>query len=106
MPRAKSDDAKTSTELDAEIKEMLEKVAAKKKAARLAKQREDREAEQARKYEEAQFNREFVEATKTIRLSDYEDDGRTIYELIRAIIRPPVAPGPEPDDIPGGNEEL
>ena len=109
MPRAKS-----SAELDAEIQEMQKKLADKKKEAQAAKRREKAEADRIKAVEKAEFNRDFVEATKTIRLSDYTADGRTIYELIRAIIRPPVVPepdpvsqvSPEPDDLPGGNEEL
>lgn len=102
MPRAKSDTAKSSAELDAEIEEMKKKIAEKQKAARAAKNREKAEAEQARAIEEAEFNRDFVEASKDIRLSDYEDNGQTIYELIRSIIRPPA--GQEPAQDPDGWE--
>lgn len=90
MPRAKSDTAKSSAELDAEIQAMQKQIADKRKAAQAAKRREEAEAKQARAIEEAEFNRDFVEAAKGIHLSDYEDNGQTIYELIRAIIRPPV----------------
>lgn len=90
MPRAKSDILKSSAELDAELQEMEKKIAEKRKAAKAAKRREKAEAEQAKAIEEAAFNRDFVEAAKGIHLSDYEDNGQTIYELIRAIIRPPA----------------
>jgi len=101
MPRAKSDSAKSSAELDAEIEEMKKKIAEKQKAARAAKNREKAEAEQAKAIEEAEFNRDFVEASKGIRLSDYEDNGQTIYELIRSIIRPPAGQEQAQDfDVP------
>lgn len=90
MPRAKSDDDKTSAELDAEIKEMQEKIAAKKKSAKLAKQKEDQAAEEARRYEEAQFNREFVERAKSITRDMFRDDQETAYELIERLTRNPV----------------
>lgn len=90
MPRAKSDTLKSSAELDAELQEMEKKLAEKRKAVKAARRREEAAAKQARAIEEAEFNRDFVEAAKTIRLSDYEDNGQTIYELVRAIIRPPV----------------
>lgn len=101
MPRAKSDTVKSSAELDAEIQEMQKKLAEKQRASKAAKKREEAEAKQARAIEEAKFNRDFVEAAKTIRLSDYEDNGQTIYELIRAIIRPPEGQEPVQDiDVP------
>lgn len=90
MPRAKSDTLKSSAELDAEIEEMQKQIAAKRKAAQAAGRKEKAEVEQARAIEEAEFNWDFVEAAKGIRLSDYEDNGLTIYELIRSIIRPPA----------------
>lgn len=86
MPRVKSDTVKSSAELTAEIKQ----IADKQKAAREAKRREEVEDEQARAIEEAEFNKDFVEMAKGIRFSDYKDDDRTIYDLIRSIIRPPV----------------
>ena len=98
MPRAKSDTVKSSVELDAEIREMRKKIAAKQKAARAAKNREKAEADRAKAIEEVEFNKQFVEAAKTIHLSDYEDNGQSIYELIRAIIRP-VALLEEDEDI-------
>lgn len=97
MPRAKSDTLKSSAELDAEIEEMKKKIAEKQKAAQAARRKEKAEAEQAKAFAEAEFNRDFVAAAKTIRLSDYEDNGQTIYELIRSIIRPPVDHEPEED---------
>lgn len=90
MPRAKSDDAKTSTELEDEIKEMRKAIAAKKKAAKLAKQKEDQAAEEARRYEEAQFNREFVARSKSITRDMFRDDQETAYELIERLLRNPV----------------
>lgn len=99
MPRAKSDAAKSSTELDAEIEEMQKKLAEKRKAAQAAKRKERAEAEQARAIEEAEFNRDFVEAAKEIYLSDYEDSRQTVYELVRSIIRSPA--GPEPVQATG-----
>lgn len=92
MPRAKSDTAKSSAELGAEIEEMQKQIAAKRRAAQAAKRREKAEAEQAKAIEEDAFRRDFVEATKTIGLSDYEDHGQSIYELIRSIIRPVARP--------------
>lgn len=83
MPRAKSDITKSSAELDAEIQEMQKKIADKRKAAQAAKRREKAEAE---------FNKEFVEAAKGIYLYDYVADGRTIYEMIHAIIRSAEVP--------------
>lgn len=102
MPRAKSDTLKSSAELDAEIEEMKKKIAEKQKAAQAARRKEKAEAEQAKAIEEAEFNREFVEAAKDIRLSDYEDTGQTVYELVRSIIRPPA--GEEPAQDPDGWE--
>ncbi len=90
MPRAKSDDVKSSAELDAEIKELLGKINAKKKASKAAKLREDREAEQAREYEENRFNREFVERAKCITRDMFRDGQETAYELIERMIRNPV----------------
>lgn len=90
MPRAKSDDAKTSAELDVEIKDLQEKIAAKKKAAKLAKQKEDQAAEEARKYEEAKFNQEFVERAKSITRDMFQDDQETAYEVIERLLRNPV----------------
>ncbi len=90
MPRAKSDTLKSSAELDAEIEAMKKVLDEKQKASRAAKKREKAEADQAKAIEEAEFNKAFVEAAKGIHLSDYEDNGQTIYELIRAIIRPPA----------------
>lgn len=101
MPRAKSDTLKSSAELDAEIEAMKKVLDEKQKASRAAKKREKAEADKAKAIEEAEFNRDFVEAAKTIRLSDYEDNGQTIYELIRAIIRPPAGQEPVQDiDVP------
>lgn len=97
MPRAKSDTVKSSAELDAEIEEMKKKIAEKQKAARAAKNREKAEADQARAIEEAEFNKAFVEASKTIHLSDYEDNGQSIYELVKSIIRPPAVQEPAQD---------
>lgn len=90
MPRAKSDNAKTSTELEDEIKEMQKAIAVKKKAAKLAKQKEDQAAEEARRYEEAKFNREFVERAKSITRDMFQDDQETAYDLIERLIRNPV----------------
>ena len=103
MPRAKSDSAKSPAVLDAEAEELQKKLADKRKAARAARNREKAQAAQARAIEEAEFNRDFVEAAKSISLRDYAADGRTVYEMIRALIRPTESP--EPDDIPGGTEE-
>ncbi len=87
MPRAKSDDVKSSAELDAEIKELLGKINAKKKASKAAKQREDREAAQAREYEEAKFNQKFVEMAKQIQIRDCIDYAdKTIYEAVKRIM--------------------
>lgn len=94
MPRAKSDTAKSSAELGAEIEAMKKALAEKQKAAQAARRKEKAEAEQARAIEEAEFNKDFVEASKEIHLSDYEDNGQTIYEMVRSIIRPPVSPDP------------
>lgn len=87
MPRAKSDDAKSSEELEKEIKELEQKLAGKRKARNAADRREKAEAEQARVYEETQFNREFVARCKEVPLND----GQTVYELIHSMIRPPVS---------------
>ena len=92
MPRAKNDTVKSSAELDAELQEMQKKMAEKRKAVKAAKRREEAEARQAKAIEEAEFNKAFVEAAKTIYLSDYEDNGQSIYELVKSIIRPPVLP--------------
>lgn len=101
MPRAKSDINKSSAELDAELQEMEKQITEKRKAVKAARRREEAEAKQAKAIEEAEFNRDFVEAAKLIRLSDYEDNGQTIYELIRAIIRPPEGQEPVQDiDVP------
>lgn len=102
MPRAKSDTAKSSAELDAEIQAMKKALAEKQKTARAVKNREKAEADQARAIEEAEFNKAFVEASKTIHLSDYEDNGQSIYELVKSIIRPPA--GQEPAQDPDGWE--
>lgn len=102
MPRAKNDTVKSSAELDAEIQEMQKKIAEKKQAARAAKKREKAKADQAKAIEETEFNKAFVEAAKTIHLSDYEDNGQSIYELVKSIIRPPA--GQEPARDPDGWE--
>ena len=86
MPKGKSDDRKSSEELEKEIKELEQKLASKRKARNAADRREKAEAEQARAYEEVQFNREFVAQSKEVRLNN----GQTVYELIHSIIRPPV----------------
>lgn len=97
MPRAKSDTLKSSAELDAEIQAMKKALAEKQKAAQAAKRKEKAEAEQAKAIEEAEFNKAFVEASKTIHLSDYEDNGQSIYELVKSIIRPPAVQEPAQD---------
>lgn len=92
MPRAKKpkdDKFKTSKELDAEIKELETLIAGKRKAKRAVKRREDEELERAMAAEEAKFNEEFVERAKAIFPSDYADDIRSAYEIIRDMIRPP-----------------
>lgn len=93
MPKIKS-----SAELDSEIEAMKKELAEKQKKAREARRREKAEAEQVRVYEEAQFNKEFVAKAREIRLSDYESDGRTVFELIESLIRPPVSPEPTKED--------
>ena len=109
MPRAKSDSVKSSAELDAEIKAMQEKIAAKRKASKAAKLREDLAAEQARREAEIRFNREFVEKAKEIRFSDYESEHMTVYEVIKYLIRPPEDEEPledMPDSVEGGLDLL
>lgn len=96
MPRAKSDNAKTSAELDAEIKELLQTVDKKRKTRDAKKKQEDVAAKQARELAEKEFNRKFVEKSKTVHLSDYEDDGRTVFELIKYLVDQP--PDEEVDD--------
>ena len=48
------------------------------------------EAEQARAYEEAKFNQEFVAKAKEINWGE----GKTVYDVISGIIRPSVSPEP------------
>ena len=91
MPRAKSDKVKTSVELDAEIEKLKKELEVKRKAKQAADRREKAAADQARAIEEAEFNRDCVENAQTVYLSDYEDEGQTIYELISRLIRPPVS---------------
>ena len=98
MPRAKSDGAKSSGELNAEIQELQKTLAAKQKLKKAAERREKAEADQVREYEEANFNREFTQKAKEIHVSDFASDGRTVYEIIKAIIRPPVSPEPEQEE--------
>lgn len=98
MPRAKSDDGKTSAELNAEIKKLQEQIAAKRKAEAAAKKREDAEARQAREMAEREFNRDFVERAKEVHFSDYEDDGRSVYEVIKYLIRPPKQEEPAQEE--------
>ena len=89
-------------------KKLKEKLAEKTKAKREADRRKKVQEDQARAIEEARFNQEFVEKAKEIYLSDYEDDGRTVYELVRDLIRPPVAPdGPpaDPEPVPPATPE-
>lgn len=90
MPRAKRDDRKSSAELDAEIEAMKKQLAEKEKLSKAAKRREDAAKEQARAIEEAKFNREFVAMAQRVYWGDYEDEGQTVYEIIKALIRPPV----------------
>lgn len=96
MPRAKSDNAKTSEELDAEIKELLQTVDKKRKTRDAKKKQEEAAAKQARELAEKEFNRKFVEKSKTVHLSDYEGDGRTVFELIKHLVDQP--PDEEVDD--------
>lgn len=95
MPRAKKDSSKTSAELDAEIEDLKKVLAEKQKVKNEVKRREDAQAEQARAVEEAQFNRDFVAKAREISWGDYEDEGQTVYEVIRNLIRPPVPLKPE-----------
>lgn len=90
MPRFKSDDSKTYEELEKEIKELEQKLAGKRKAKNAAERREKAEAEQARAYEEAKFNQEFVAKAKEINWGE----GKTVYDVISGIIRPSVSPEP------------
>lgn len=36
--------------------------------------------------------------SREIRLSEYGGDDRTVYELVRGLIRPPVPPEPEEEE--------
>lgn len=91
MPRARRDEAKSSDELEKEIKALEQILARKRKVRDAVKRREDAEAEQARTIAEAQFNKEFVTAAQEVRLID----GRTVYELIHNMIRPLTSPEAE-----------
>lgn len=90
MPRAKSDTAKSSAELYAEIETLKKAIDEKKKLAQAAQRTEQAEAARIKAAEEARFNKEFVEKAKEIRFSDYESDGGSVYEVIKLLIRPPA----------------
>lgn len=89
IPRAKSDTAKSSAELDAEIEALKKAIDEKRKLAQAARRTEQAEAARIKAAEEARFNKEFVEKAKEIRFSDYESEG-SVYEVIKHLIRPPA----------------
>lgn len=91
MPRAKSDDRKSSEDLDAEIAKLKKELEDKRKKRDAAKRREDAEAAQARAIEEAQFNKDFVEISRWIFLSDYAHSQDTVFMLIEEIMADPEA---------------
>lgn len=91
MPRAKSDDRKSSEDLDAEIAKLKKELEDKRKKRDAAKRREDAEAAQARAIEEAQFNKDFVEISRRIFLSEYAHSRDTVFMLIEGIMADPEA---------------
>lgn len=104
MPRAKSDTAKSSAELDAEIEEMKKKIDEKKKAARAAKNREKAEAERVRAIEEMEFNKRFVEVAKEILLCNCPNDERTIYQYVYEVISHSDSPEPVQAEEDNGDD--